>query len=284
MNVDDIRKLFLQELSEKYPENEIKSIFYYSAHTVLGFSRIDMAFRKDEEISNENQSLFFDILKKLKLDIPIQYILGTSEFYGLPFNVNKNVLIPRPETEELVDWIIKYNKNKNAAIIDIGTGSGCIAISLKKNIPESFVKAVDISEEALTVAIQNAKLNNVIIDFSKLDILNFPDNNSFPEFDIIVSNPPYVRDSEKKLMQNNVLNFEPHKALFVSDNDPLLFYEAIAEFSLKHLKKNGCLYFEINENFSVVLSEMLIRKGYYNVIVKKDINNKNRMIKCSNCL
>jgi len=164
VNVTDIRKLFLQELSEKYPENEIKSFYFYSAHNVLGFSRIDIALRKDEEISNENQTLFFDILKKLKLDIPIQYILGTTEFYGLTFKVNENVLIPRPETEELVDWIIKDNNKQDTAILDIGTGSGCIAISLKKHIHESFIKAIDISEEALTVAIQNAKSNNVIID------------------------------------------------------------------------------------------------------------------------
>ena len=280
MNIDDIRKLFLQELSEKYPENEIKSFYYYSAHTVLGFSRIDIALRKDEEITNEKQSLFFDILKKIKLDIPIQYILGKTEFYGLSFNVNENVLIPRPETEELVDWIIKDNKKQDAAIIDIGTGSGCIAISLKKHFLESIVYAVDISEEALNVAKINALLNNVIIDFSKLDILNFPDNNSFSKFDIIVSNPPYVRDSEKKLMKNNVLNYEPHSALFVSDNNPLIFYKAIAEFALKYLNKNGFLYFEINENLFVELTEMLINKGFYNVVVKEDINKKHRMLRC----
>ena len=280
MNADDIRKLFLQELSEKYPENEIKSFYYYSANYILGFSRIDIVLRKDEEISNENQSLFFDIIKKLKLDIPIQYILGTSEFYGLPFKVNENVLIPRPETEELVDWIIKDKNKQDAAIIDIGTGSGCIAISLKKHFPESIVKAVDISEETLKVAKKNALLNNVNIDFSILDILNISDNINLPQFDIIVSNPPYIMDSEKKLMRNNVLNYEPHKALFVSNNNPLIFYKAIAEFALKYLNKNGSLYFEINEILSKELVEILINKGFCNVVLKEDINKKHRMLRC----
>ena len=281
MKVKDITHFFLEQLSEKYSEKEIRSFVFYSVQYLLGFSRADIVLRKDEEISNENQSLFFDIIKKLKLDFPIQYIFGTTEFYGLPFNVNNDVLIPRPETEELVDWIIKNNKNKNAAILDIGTGSGCIAISLKKHFPESSVYAVDISVKALNIAKQNTLLHKVIINFSRLDILNYIDNNEFPQFDIIVSNPPYVTESEKKQMKNNVLKYELHEALFVPDNNPFLFYEAIAEFSLKHLVKNGRLYFEINENLSAELSEMLINKSFCNVIVKKDIHGKDRMLRCS---
>lgn len=281
MKVKDITNFFLKELSGKYSEKEIRSFFYYSAQAILGFSRTEIILRKNDEISEENQLTFFDIVKKLKLDFPIQYIIGTTEFYGLPFNVNKNVLIPRPETEELVGWIIKDNKNKNTTILDIGTGSGCIAVSLKKHFQESSVYAVDISDEAINIAKSNALLNKVIINFSKLDILNYIGNITFPQFDVIVSNPPYVRESEKVQMNNNVLIYEPHEALFVPDNNPLLFYKAIAEFSSKHLRKEGYLYFEINENLSDELSKTLINKGFYNVTIGKDINNKNRMLRCS---
>ena len=220
---------------------------------------------------------------RLKNFEPIQYILGTTEFFGLPFLVDKNVLIPRPETEELVDWILGQNKHKEATILDIGTGSGCIAISLAKHLPGAKVCGLDISAEALLVAQVNTVLNKVDIRYFNTDVLN--ENTwkfTFEEmrFDTIVSNPPYVRILEKELMSPNVIEHEPNIALFVKDEDPLLFYRKIAQLSNLHLKPEGVLYFEINEYLSLEMEKMLTKEGFKNIEIRKDIFKKDRMIKC----
>jgi release factor glutamine methyltransferase len=229
----------------------------------------------------------------LKKEKPLQYIVGETEFYGLPFLVNENTLIPRPETEELVELIIKsYNLQPttyNPKILDIGTGSGCIAISLAKNITNSQVFAIDVSEKALTTAKKNAEINEVTINFIQADILKVDDlenlsnsNSKLPsQYDVIVSNPPYVRNLEKSEIKPNVLEYEPHLALFVDDSDALLFYRKIAELAKKNLKENGKLYFEINQYLGKETVELLENLGFNDVVLKKDIYGNDRIIQCT---
>jgi release factor glutamine methyltransferase len=218
------------------------------------------------------------IISELKLNKPIQYIVGRTEFYNLNFYITAGVLIPRPETEELVNLIINENNKGFFKILDIGTGSGCIAISLAKNLPGSVIYATDISDEALSLTRKNCKLNNIDIQLFQHDILI--DNSPLDEaFDIITSNPPYVRECEKKYMQPNVLEYEPHRALFVPDNDYLLFYRKISDFSVSHLNHNGKIYFEINESFGNEVALLLEEKGFSEISIKKDINNKDRMVR-----
>ncbi|WP_141882971.1 peptide chain release factor N(5)-glutamine methyltransferase, partial [Flavobacterium psychrophilum] len=221
------------------------------------------------------------VLLQLKEQKPIQYILGETQFFGLPFYVNENTLIPRPETEELVEWIIKENLKisslKNLKILDIGTGSGCIAISLAKNLPNASVFAIDVSDKALATAQKNAVLNEVDITFIEKNILQTEDLNQ--EFDIIVSNPPYVRNLEKKEIHKNVLEYEPHLALFVEDNDSLLFYRKITELATRNLSNNGQLYFEINQYLGKETVELLEKYNFKNTTLKKDIYGNDRMIK-----
>lgn len=250
----------------------------------MKISRIQIALNSEKEISKETVQNFQSALVRLKNHEPIQYIIGETEFYGLPFKVNKHTLIPRPETEELVEWILCEFSNqqstiKNQQFLDIGTGSGCIAISLAKNLPNSKICALDISEEALKIARENAEMNKVEVNFFQTDILK---TKTLPKkFNIIVSNPPYVRELEKKWMQQNVLNYEPDSALFVTDNDPLLFYRAISKLAKQHLQPNGNLFFEINEYLANELTELLKSENFKNIEVKKDIFGKDRMLKCS---
>jgi release factor glutamine methyltransferase len=268
----------VKELSKLYSTEEAKSIVYLIFEEILNIKKTDI-FTKNVELTVEQKKELPIILKKLKQHQPVQHIIGYTWFYDMKFFVNEYVLIPRPETEELVDLIIKENKNKKLKILDIGAGSGCIPITLKKNITNSEVWAIDISEKALEIAIKNAEINNVEIQFQKMDILN---EGSWKEitlqFDIIVSNPPYVTESEKRLMEKNVLDFEPENALFVFDNNPLLFYQAISDFALQKLTKNGKLYFEINEKFGNKVKKMLEEKGFKDVVVVKDLNGKDRIV------
>ena len=280
MKVKDVSNLFLKELKDKYPETEIGNLVYFTLQSVLNYSRTDIVLRKEEEITEKKLANIIEVLEKLKSDIPIQYILGETEFYGLKFKVTPDVLIPRPETEELVDLIIKKNTKEHASILDIGTGSGCIAVSIKKHVPKSSVYAIDVSEKALVIAKENAKRNNTDITFLKYDILNNEELQSFPEFDIIVSNPPYVLESEKKGMRENVTNNEPHLALFVPDDNPFMFYHVIAKFAIKHLKQEGLIYFEINENLSSDLENSLNELGIKDITTYKDIHNKKRIMRC----
>ena len=285
MQISNFKKQFFSELSGLYPETEIQSFFNILIELKLNLSRIEVALQPDLAISETTITFLQKAIAALKKNIPIQYITGETGFYGLKFNVNESVLIPRPETEELVDWILENSKpktqNSKLKILDIGTGSGCIAISLAKNLSNTDVFALDISSEALKIAKKNALLNNVDIYFSEIDILNTPD---LPEkYNIIVSNPPYVRELEKELMQQNVLAYEPHLALFVKDNNPLLFYDRIADLANKHLSKKGSLYFEINQYLGNETVALLKQKGFQNIELKKDIFGVDRMIKAVIC-
>ena len=271
-------QLLRSQLQGLYPDTEIRSFSYLIIEKLTGFSRTEVYVNKNTLFSVEQQHEIESFIEKLKKYVPIQYILGETEFYGLPFYVNESVLIPRPETEELVDWIRNENdRSAELKLLDIGTGSGCIAIALKHEFKNSVVDAFDISVDALDTAKQNSALNNLTINFSAIDILNVPD---LPiKWDIIVSNPPYITENEKDGMLPNVLDHEPHLALFVPDNDPLLFYRSIALFAQKHLNANGKLFFEINREAGLPCIELLTTMGYRDVELRKDISGNDRMVK-----
>lgn len=280
MKVSVLKSNFSNALSDLYPSEEIQSFFSILSEKYLGLTRLELALHADKDISETNVHNFETAILRLKKHEPIQYILGETEFYGLPFLVNNHTLIPRPETEELVEWIVQDASKKISlkTILDIGTGSGCVAISLAKNISDCEVSAIDISEGALKVALQNSLLNSVKVQFEKLDVLASEELSE--KYDIIVSNPPYVRELEKKVMHANVLTYEPDLALFVSDENPLVFYNKIAQLAKAHLNNEGLLYFEINEYLSEDLVSMLKELGFISIEVKKDIFGKDRMIKC----
>lgn len=280
MRLKDIQNTFHSELDAIYANEEVDAFFYRLIDSFYSISRMQLALNKDYKVDDASRVL--DALKLLKKENPIQYIIGETEFFGLPFKVNENTLIPRPETEELVEWVMKECANSEINILDIGTGSGCIAISLAKKISNAKVFALDVSKEAIKVAKLNADLNNVEIEFIEADILTIGHVElvSGPhKFDIIVSNPPYVREKEKQLMKPNVLNNEPHLALFVKDGNPLQFYEAIIKFALNNLTKNGQLFFEINEYLGRKMIQLLIDNNLKNIELKQDIFKKDRMIK-----
>ncbi|WP_417785038.1 peptide chain release factor N(5)-glutamine methyltransferase [Tenacibaculum sp.] len=281
MLLKQYKSYFSEELKSVFPQTEVDSFFFLLVEEYLDIKRIDLILQPNIEISSDIKELLDKALERLKKEEPIQYILGETEFYGLPFKVNKNTLIPRPETEELVEWIIKEVKKKQEllSILDIGTGTGCIPISLKKHLPNTNVSAIDISEEAIQMAKQNAKLNEVDISFTKQDILKTEVLSGM--FDIIISNPPYVRELEKVEIKNNVLKNEPHLALFVKDDNPLLFYKKIADLAKNNLTKNGLLFFEINQYLGAETVEMLKNKGFTQIELQKDIFGNDRMIKAS---
>lgn len=283
IKVKTYKTIFVQNLLPLYDEMEIEGFFYLIMEQNHNLKRIALALNPDFEISETEIETWNVILEKLKLEIPIQYILGKTSFFGLDFFVDENVLIPRPETEELVDWIIadaqKNNTPKALKILDIGTGSGCIAISLKKNLPTSAVFALDISQKALDLARQNVTTNEVSVHFLEQNILETKSLNQ--NFDIIVSNPPYVRNLEKHEIHKNVLNNEPHLALFVDDDDALIFYKKIAVLAKKNLKPNGDLYFEINQYLGSETMQLLQDIGFLKLELRKDIYGNDRMIKAS---
>ncbi|PQJ72500.1 protein-(glutamine-N5) methyltransferase, release factor-specific [Polaribacter butkevichii] len=286
MILKDFRLYFTEALSEIYPKTEIDAFFFLLIEAKLNLQRIDTVMKPDFLIIDEALSELKVIVKRLKTEEPIQYILGETEFYGLPFKVNENTLIPRPETEELVEWVINEtpklrskNPDQKLKILDIGTGTGCIPISLAKNLKNVTLSAIDVSSEALKVAQQNALLNNVAISFLEIDIL---DAAKLPqEYDIVVSNPPYVRELEKVEVNNNVLQNEPHLALFVDDHNPLIFYKKIASLAKQGLTKNGLLFFEINQYLGKETVEMLQKQGFKNIELKKDFIGNDRMIKAN---
>ena len=273
--VSDILPYFLNELLDFYPENELKSIMYISIDFHLGLTKSGTILQSERVLKDDEISVFINIVDRLKNMEPIQYILSETKFYGLSFYTKKGILIPRPETEGLVDWIIKDNQGSEKKYLDIGTGSGCIIISLAKNLKGTF-DAIDISEKSIRISEENSIKNKVNINLKKTDILC---SELKGEWDVIVSNPPYVLRSEKEVMNKNVLNWEPETALFVEDTDPLLFYEEISKKALTVLRKNGYLYFEINENFGNETIKLLEEIGFVNIELKKDINGKDRMIK-----
>jgi release factor glutamine methyltransferase len=288
MKIKDYRAQFIQELSPIYGQGEAESFFYLILEEKQKLKRIDLALNPDLTFSTDEIQVWNTIVEQLQQEIPVQYLLGKTSFYGLDFEVNSNVLIPRPETEELVDWIIQSTKyqvrgtkledvRRIIKILDIGTGSGCIAIALAKNITNAQVFAIDVSEKALATAQKNAEINAVKVTFVEKNILETDDLSE--HFDIIVSNPPYVRELEKKEIKKNVLDNEPYLALFVKDNDALVFYKKIAELAQKKLSQNGQLFFEINQYLGEETVELLKKMGFKNIELRKDIYGNNRMIK-----
>ena len=271
------KKYIQGELENLYSEGEINSLTRLILEKGVGIPFADILACKFNNLSDAQVLQIVEIVGKLKNFTPIQYILGETEFFGLTFHVNDSVLIPRPETEELVQWILETIKNEKIRILDIGTGSGCIAISLAKNLPFAEVHAWDISEEALEIARKNSEINGVTVSFSQKDILQL--QNVDEVFDIIVSNPPYVTESEKNDMEENVLNFEPHVALFVPDDNSLIFYEKISDLALTNLNKGGKLFFEMNREKGVGIELLLQEKGFINIERKMDISGNERMIK-----
>ena len=285
MTIEKFRNHFINLLEGLYPIEELKSFFYLIAEKQLNLSRINISLQLNYKLTLEEEFNFYQAIDRLRNHEPIQYIIGETEFFGLPMIVNNQVLIPRPETEELVAWIIEDINKKETTILDIGTGSGCIAISLAKRLNNAVVTAVDISKSAIEVAKKNTLINNVNVEFGRVDVLHFEDDITLQhkwdsKFDIIVSNPPYVRMQEKELMKSNVIDHEPNLALFVEDDDPLLFYRKISQLSKQYLKHNGILYFEINEYLKEEMEELLNETGFNHMELKKDMFGKNRMIKC----
>lgn len=285
MKLKQIQNIFHKKLDALYSIEEVNSFFYMLAESYCHISRIKFALEPDLIIDKSEQESFFYALDDLKKEIPIQYVLGETEFYGLRFKLNMQVLIPRPETEELVDWIllkVQNSKKEHLNILDVGTGSGCIAISLAKSIPNATIYALDISKEALQIAKENAKINNVDINFIETDVLNLNATSLIVKnlkFDVIVSNPPYVREQEKLLMKANVLNNEPHLALFVTDDNPLQFYKAITTLATYNLKTKGTLFFEINEYLGNDMIHLLKEHNFSDIELKQDLFKKDRMIK-----
>jgi len=278
MILKSLRTYFNNALLGYYPETEIESFFHLLSERILKLKRIDISQSLYAVVSGKKYDKFEKAIDRLKKYEPIQYILGDTEFYGLVIKVNPSVLIPRPETEELVDWIIKdFKDKKSISILDVGTGSGCIAIALSKNLPNASVVALDVSSDALKIARQNAIDNEVEIEFVEADILDWDSTNM--QFDVIVSNPPYVRELEKQMMSANVLDHEPQLALFVEDDDALLFYRKITDVAANILKPNGQLYFEINESLGENTKELLTEKSFNEIELKRDFFEKDRMIK-----
>jgi release factor glutamine methyltransferase len=276
--IKDIRLLINRELTGLYPENEISALTSLIIKTIFPGSGLHQIYDPGNPVSEEKQSQVTLIVNELKHNRPVQYIIGHTYFYGCKINVTPATLIPRQETEELVDLIIKENRRFTGNITEIGTGSGCIAIALAVNLPATKVTATDISDEALIVAGQNAVSNNVNIRFIKDDILN-PAKRDSLKSGIIVSNPPYVRNSEKAHIHRNILDYEPHTALFVDDSDPLVFYKAIIYFAQTSLEPGGKIYFEINEAMGMEMNNLLNASGYCNVQIVKDLNGKDRIAK-----
>ncbi len=283
MTIKHYRDYFVQELTPLYDVGEAESFFYRILEARHQLKRIDIALQPELALTVTELEDWNLILEQLKKEIPIQYLLGSTHFYGLEFEVNSNVLIPRPETEELVDWIIKSQQlaigDNKVRILDIGTGSGCIAIALAKNLPNAQVFALDVSEQALGTAQKNAELNQVAIQFIHQSVLETEDLGQ--QFDIIVSNPPYVRYLEKLEIKKNVLDNEPHLALFVADDDALIFYRKIAELAQKNLNPQGQLYFEINQYLGQETLDLLQEMGFKNTELRKDIYGNDRMIQCA---
>ncbi len=275
-----VRKHIQQMLLKNFPDLQERNVLTSMIlQRITGLSKTEIAIHPDFRVNESDIVWLKNALEDLNDHKPIQYVVGYEEFYGLKFNVDKHVLIPRPETEELVKWVLDDHAISKAplSVIDFGTGSGCIAVSLKHQRPDWSVSSLDKSVEALKVAQSNALQNGVEVDFMENDLLYFKPMSR--KFDLVVSNPPYIRNSEKRLMQKNVLEFEPEMALFVEDDDPLVFYRAIAEISKTLLNVNGCIYFEINEAFGNETVQILKDYGYKDVELRVDLFGKPRMVK-----
>lgn len=288
MKLKELAGHFTSRLHQVAEEEEAKLFFQLAIAHISGYGKAEYLLHQDHIVTTEVAQQVEEILNRLLQHEPIQHILGETYFYGLKLKVNGSVLIPRPETEELVDWILQKTAHQEIrmpdagqlTLLDIGTGSGCIAIALRKHLSDSKVYAIDISPEALAVAAENARLNEVPIELIELDILQSDADKLPAPIAVIVSNPPYITPAEQKEMHPNVLQYEPHSALFVPQNDPLLFYRAIADAGLEILVEEGWLFLEINEYLGKATIDLLDLKGFKNIELKKDLNGKDRMICC----
>ncbi|MBT3559751.1 MAG: peptide chain release factor N(5)-glutamine methyltransferase [Flavobacteriaceae bacterium] len=272
MKLASFKKEFLESITPLYNNDEARSLYYMLCEEYLALSKSKLIIAEDIDLSVEKTNHLYNCLERLKKNEPIQYVLGNTKFCGLNFFVNESVLIPRPETEELVNIILK-NELGDKTILDIGSGSGCIAISLAKYYPNAKVTALDVSKDAIDLSKMNAKENDVNLEFINADILNYK---SDKKYDIIVSNPPYVLEEEKKHMSKNILDYEPELALFVKNDDPLQFYKAILEFAKNSLNKYGKIYFEINEKYKDEIKRLTYDYGYSNIECKEDLFGRNR--------
>ena len=278
MNLEEFYKLIQVKLDRKFDKNEVEEFFFRLIDHYCQVDRLKYILNSKLELNKIEEVNLVRSIKFLEKESPIQYITGQTQFMGMNFTVNKNVLIPRPETEELVRWIVQ-DLHSNKRVLDIGTGSGCIATSLSKLMDNCIVFGWDISSDALDIASKNSKNNSVNVKYDLVDITN--EKQCSEKFDIIVSNPPYVTQDDKLLMSKNVISYEPHIALFVKENDPLFFYKKILNFSKKNLISNGTIYFEINENFSKQVNKLLKKEGFHDIIVRKDFRGKYRMVKAT---
>jgi len=282
MTLNEARTVLTKELNKVYDSDELKNIIELVTEHITNMSRAEQVKNKVPYLTCTQLENLDEITEKLKKNEPVQYVLGEAWFTGMKFKVNKNVLIPRPETEEMVDWILREaasHELRAASILDVGTGSGCIPITIKKKLQEANVSAIDVCSEALFTATENAIELNVDVNFLLLDFLNEERWNELGQYDIIVSNPPYVKQSEINTMHERVKEFEPHLALFVPDEDALLFYKKLSDFALKHLKPGGNLFVEINE----ALGEQVVNlfRGFAKIELRKDMQGKDRMIKAT---
>lgn len=279
INIADLVKFIRDDLGPFYPEQELNSILFLMLEEVLGYSKTDIIIKSDSKLKIKEKIWFEQILGRLKNMEPIQYVLGSTQFYGIKILTDARTLIPRPETEELVSWILEELNTDGLRVLDIGTGSGCIAVAIKKCYPNCQVTGIDISEQALAVAQENADIHKIPINFIQGNILNATEIHKIKELDIIVSNPPYIELKEKKLMAKNILNFEPEEALFVKNNSALIFYEAVGEFAFKNLKSGGKVFFETSALYNNDVVDLLKNMGFINVESRKDINGKPRMVR-----
>ena len=289
MTVYEAQQQLQTALIELYDDREAANIADWVMEHVTGLRKIDRIMQKQSPLAPEKAARLQTYTRELLTHKPVQYVLHEAWFCGMPFYVDENVLIPRPETEELVEWVVE-NGNRQSAIgnnpktatslriLDIGTGSGCIPVSLKKKLPQAEVYACDVSEGALAIASRNAAAQQTSINFLQIDFLDQKSWSSLPEVDIIVSNPPYIPQSDKNTMLQNVLAYEPHLALFVPDNDALVFYDAIARFAQRSLANQGCVFVEIHEDLGKKTKELFESKGF-NAEVKKDFQGKDRLVK-----
>ena len=283
-SVGDLFPLFQQELQSIFPEEEITSMLYRLFDHYMDWNRAEVHLNKGSILDDRNRLIFEEALAQLRNTTPIQYIIGSTHFLGLDLIVTPDVLIPRPETEELASLIIRDQEQHNMkgfSFLDIGTGSGCLALAMKDAFPQSDVTAIDISSGALDIARKNARNNHLQIDFRMVDILLKRETEKLPLYHSIISNPPYIPQSDRSQMHANVLDHEPGSALFVSDDDPLIFYQAIADFSVNHLKHSGILYVEIHERFGQAGKSLLQKAGFQKIDVLKDMQGKDRFIRAS---
>ncbi len=272
---------FINDLRKIYPAREAENITNIVFQDILGYSKTDLSSKKELLLEENDRMTLNKILERLMQHEPVQYILGHTYFYDLKLKVNNSVLIPRPETEELADWIIKdYSTNDSKLkVLDIGTGSGCIALALKKHLPTTQIDAIDNSKAAIAIAKENGIRLNINVNFMFCDVLNSDDWKSIPKYDIIVSNPPYILIQEKPNLPKNVANYEPAEALFVNNDNALEFYDAIIDFAKKHMKKGGEVRFEIHEMMGASVNKLMIDKGLSEITLRKDLSGKDRMIK-----